>query len=97
MLFKYTKVKGNITVSIRKVKNEVEIRVEDDGVGISEESIHKIFDRFYQVDGQSSEFTLGTGIGLAVSKGIVELHKGSIRVESEVGKRQCFHCYFADG
>ena len=88
--FKYTKVKGNITVSIRKVKNEVEIRVEDDGVGISEESIHKIFDRFYQVDGQSSEFTLGTGIGLAVSKGIVELHKGSIRVESEVGKGSAF-------
>lgn len=88
--FKYTKSKGSITVSIRKVKNEVEIRVEDDGVGISEESIHKIFDRFYQVDGQSSEFTLGTGIGLAVSKGIVELHKGSIRVESEVNQGSVF-------
>lgn len=88
--FKYTKVKGNITVSVRKVKNEVEIKIEDDGVGISKESIHKIFDRFYQVDGQSSDFTLGTGIGLAVSKGIVELHKGSIRVESEVGKGSVF-------
>ncbi len=88
--FKYTKAKGSITVSIRKIKNEVEIRVEDDGVGISKESIHKIFDRFYQVDGQSSEFTLGTGIGLAVSKGIVELHKGNIRVESEVGQGSVF-------
>ena len=68
----------------------MEIRVEDDGVGISKESIHKIFDRFYQVDGQSSEFTLGTGIGLAVSKGIVELHKGNIRVESEVGQGSVF-------
>lgn len=89
--FKYTKTKGSITVSMKRTRsNEVEIRVEDDGMGIPPEAIHKIFDRFYQVDNQSSAFTLGTGIGLAVSKGIVELHKGNIRVESKVGEGSIF-------
>ena len=72
--FKYTPNKGSIRVSVC-----------DTGVSIPEEHISKIFERFYQTD-NSSSFTLGTGIGLALAKGIMNMHHGKIDVESTVGK-----------
>ena len=88
--FKYTPAEGNITVSIRMHSQQVLLQIKDSGTGIPQESIHKIFDQFYQIDGQRSNLSLGTGIGLTLSKNIVELHKGNIRVESKVdeGKTQ---------
>jgi DNA-binding response OmpR family regulator len=73
------------------VKNsEVEIRVEDTGIGIEKEKQAFIFDRFYQVRDTKANTKMGTGIGLHLSKMMIELHQGSIRVESEPDKGSKF-------
>lgn len=88
--FKYTPDKGSITVEVRKNNSQVLITVHDTGAGIPEAYIHRIFERFYQIDHSSSDFTLGTGIGLALSKGIIDLHHGKIDVKSTVGEGSSF-------
>ena len=70
--------------------NYVCISIRDTGVGIPKEKIGKIFDRFYQVDGSHTREQEGTGIGLSLTKELVELHKGKIEVESEEGKGATF-------
>ena len=62
----------------------------DNGIGISKERLDKIFDRFYQADGSHTRESEGTGIGLALTKELVELHKGKIEVESEESKGTTF-------
>ena len=84
--FKYTKEGGNITISLRHNSTQVFITVSDDGSGIPEEAILKIFDRFYQADSTPSSFSLGTGIGLALAKGIMDAHHGKIEIKSTVNK-----------
>ena len=64
----------------------LKLRLRDTGVGIPKEKLSKIFDRFYQVDGSHTREQEGTGIGLSLTKELVELHKGKIEVESEEGK-----------
>ena len=68
----------------------VEISIRDTGTGIPREKIQKIFDRFYQVDGSHTREHEGTGIGLSLTKELVELHKGKIEVVSEEGKGTTF-------
>ena len=63
-----------------------EVSIRDEGVGISEEDSRRIFDRFYRVDDSRTKATGGTGLGLAIVKRIVELHKGEIKINSELGK-----------
>ena len=90
--FKFTPEEGEITVSIaentslKNVNNIVEIKVRDTGIGIPQNEIPKLFDRFYQVDSSQTREYEGTGIGLALTKELVELHHGKISVESEIGK-----------
>jgi signal transduction histidine kinase/ligand-binding sensor domain-containing protein/DNA-binding response OmpR family regulator len=89
--FKFTHEGGQITVSIsggNPSENEiqpqfVEIVINDTGIGISSEDIPRLFDRFYQVDSSFTKEHEGTGIGLALTKEFVELHHGTIRVESK--------------
>lgn len=88
--FKHTPSGGSITLAIHPQPRQVTITVKDNGAGIPEASLHQIFNRFYQVDGQSSEQSPGTGIGLALTKGIVELHKGNIEVKSQLNEGSCF-------
>ncbi|UII23193.1 two-component regulator propeller domain-containing protein [Fulvivirga ligni] len=85
--FKYTSEGGNIKVSLKKTDDHVEISVADSGAGIKEEELLKIFDRFYQVQSDSKQpYKQGTGIGLALAKGIVDLHKGEVQVKSKPGE-----------
>lgn len=83
---KFTPQRGRITVNITGTsRNEVEIIIRDSGVGIPKNELKKIFDRFYQVDGSNTREHEGTGIGLALTKELVELHKGQISIDSIEG------------
>jgi len=79
------------------IENLVEICISDTGIGIPENQIDKIFDRFYQVDGSHTREHEGTGIGLALTKELVELHRGRIEVESKDGKGSKFKIIFPLG
>ena len=85
--FKFTPANGEIKVGLNIFNNSsVEIHVKDTGKGISKEQLIHIFDRFYQADGSSTREYEGTGIGLSLTKELIELHKGTITVSTEVGK-----------
>lgn len=95
--FKYTPPEGIISISIQTDGNQVILKIEDTGKGIPTESIHKIFECFYQVDQVESGSTPGTGIGLALTKGIVEAHRGQIYAESKVGEGSVFTVILLSG
>lgn len=82
--------KGKIGVSIKSSGSQVAIEVFDTGIGIPEEHIPRIFERFYVVDKSRSKEAGGTGLGLSIVKHIVLLHNGDIKVESMVGKGSRF-------
>jgi signal transduction histidine kinase/ligand-binding sensor domain-containing protein/DNA-binding NarL/FixJ family response regulator len=81
--FKHTKEGNSITISVNEVDNNAVFEVTDNGSGILPEAINNIFDRFYQAEQENSVSNSGTGIGLALAKGIVDLHHGNINVISE--------------
>ena len=86
--FKFTRENGNIAVSVSpdKTKVNAEIKISDTGIGIPEDKLERIFDRFYQADDSSRKAFGGSGIGLALVKELVELHKWEISVKSEVNQ-----------
>jgi two-component system phosphate regulon sensor histidine kinase PhoR len=89
---KYTPDYGQVEIDLRVEDSEVVIGVHDTGIGIEQEDIPRIFDRFYR--GESGRRTaLGTGLGLAIVKRIIELHGGRIEVESEPGRGSAFCVY----
>jgi len=87
---KFTPDGGTITVKLRNEEHFVRAEVIDEGIGIPEDRLDKIFERFYQVDGSSKRRFSGTGLGLAIVKEIVEAHGGRITVESREGKGSTF-------
>ncbi len=97
--FKFTPEGGNIHVSVIENTTTVEIRIRDSGQGIHKENLNKIFDRFYQVPapGYHTEKSRGTGIGLALAKGIVDLHKGDLSAKSVVARGSEFSIVLKKG
>ena len=83
---KFTPDEGRVDVKVEKLSNSVKLKIVDNGIGIPKERIDKIFDRFYQVDGSHTRENEGIGIGLALTKELVELHRGKIEVDSQEGK-----------
>ena len=83
---KYTNSGGIIKVNMEKSDNKVIVAVTDTGIGISEENIGKLFQKFSRIDSKKGREVGGTGLGLYIVKKIVELHGGSIIVKSELGK-----------
>ncbi len=87
---KYTPVGGTITVRWAGDDQGTCIEVQDTGVGIPEEDLTKIFDRFHQVRSNMANQNQGVGIGLALAKELVDEHNGKLEVESEVGQGTTF-------
>ncbi len=92
---KFTPTGGEVSASVRVPETDgkadwVEIEVRDSGIGIPEDRLPHIFDRFYQVESGSTRDYEGTGIGLALVKELVELHSGEIAVTSKVGMGTVF-------
>ena len=83
---KYTPEHGTIKVYVGFVYNDAYIKVIDNGIGIPEEDLDRIFERFYRVDKARSRELGGTGLGLSIAKEILDQNKGSIDIKSEVGK-----------
>ena len=96
---KFTDSHGRITVNLDKVslpekpgviKDYIAIRVSDTGIGIKEEDLQNIFQEFVQIDSSATRRHGGTGLGLPISRHLVEMHGGRIWVESEYGKGSTF-------
>lgn len=87
---KFTQSGGKIEVSIKEFDNFVKIEITDNGIGIDKEYHKLIFNRFGQVVDKSAEVKGGSGLGLTITKKIIDLHNGDIYVESEVGKGSKF-------
>ena len=86
----YSPDKTTVVVSLNKVDGLAELKVKDQGIGISEENRERIFERFYRVDPARSRATGGTGLGLSIVKHIITNHGGDITVWSEQGEGSTF-------
>jgi signal transduction histidine kinase len=81
---------GKITVCIRKEGEYLRVAVSDTGIGIHEDHLERIFERFYQVNGSPTRLFGGTGLGLALVKKAIEAHGGKVWAESQLGQGSTF-------
>ncbi len=93
---KFTPDEGEVTVRAERDGDALRVVVSDTGIGIPEQDRKKIFQEFYQVDGSYSRKYQGTGLGLALVHRMIQLHGGSVEVESETGRGSTFTCTFPD-
>ncbi len=91
---KFTPPEGTIEITVKETNHETRVTVSDTGQGISPQDLPHIFERFYRADVSRNRTTGGAGIGLTLVKTIVEAHKGSIEVTSEVNKGTVFNLVF---
>ena len=90
--FRYTPKGGQIKIRVSQEAENILIEIEDSGVGIPEENLDKIFDRFFEISGnrKKENYNQGTGIGLSIAKNIVKLHKGKIYAENKTTQGTVF-------
>jgi signal transduction histidine kinase len=88
---KFTAAGGKVTVAMAKDEDGwVEVSVDDTGPGIAQQEMSRVFDEFYQVTSPGAPRAKGTGLGLTISKRLVEMHGGKIWAKSELGKGSTF-------
>lgn len=80
---KFTPENGKVVVDVKQVKNEIIVLVTDNGIGIDQQYLPKLFTPFFQIDSRISRKYRGTGLGLAISKGIIDAHGGKIWAKSD--------------
>ena len=82
---RYNRPYGNVVVSVNKEEEQVNLTVEDTGIGISQADQERVFERFYRVDKSRSKSTGGTGLGLAIVKHVVQCHGAKLHMKSQLG------------
>jgi len=87
---KFSDQGGKIVVNAQATHNEILVQIIDQGIGIPAESLPHVFDKFYQIDGSTTRIRGGLGLGLYITKQIVEAHGGQIRVESKLNQGSTF-------
>ncbi len=87
---KYNKKNGRVEVCLQESDDSVKIVVSDTGVGLAQEDLDRVFDKFYRVTMRSRGEARKWGVGLPIVKEIIEMHRGSISAESKLGKGSVF-------
>lgn len=82
---KYTETDGEIDIRLKDGPDEVKVAIQDNGAGIAEQHLNRLFDRFYRVDHSRTQEVEGTGLGLSIVHQVVKLHGGRIEIDSEEG------------
>lgn len=88
---KFTAAQGEVIVKVQERSHDVVVSVSDNGIGISNQDIVKLFDKFYRSSNVKARQKKGTGLGLVITKGIIEAHGGKIWVEAELEKGSTFY------
>lgn len=91
---KYSEEGGRVWIEARKLDTKVQVTVKDEGIGIAEEHLDRLFERFYRVDKSRSAKAGGTGLGLCIVKHIAALFNAELKVESKVGEGSIFYVIF---
>jgi two-component system phosphate regulon sensor histidine kinase PhoR len=87
---KYSKEQLSIVISTHSTKNHIVIRVADNGIGMSKESVKRVFEKFYRAHTGNLHNVKGFGLGMSYVKTVIDAHKGKIKVDSTLGKGTTF-------
>ena len=83
---KFTPEGGSVTVKVKSLDESIRVQIIDTGIGIPQRDIQKLGRPFEQVENQFTKSKSGSGLGLAISKSLVDLHGGSLKINSKVGQ-----------